>query len=975
MVLTRGYDIIQRLKDTTPLHNVQIIEQVFDTGHVRWAVTPRVAVKFYTEVTKDFTEEDVEMLEGILDNIHGTLHGVRTQCEDTLLLFPTSSRKYMVVTYDVMVFGGLNHLKAFMMYLQQYMLSLSSSYGDLYKKIRWDTHHQSATLMLPDSEWLASRRDDFRYWIERCCPCTEIGHIVGLKGNHVIFYEQNVQSCHADYPQRISMCQLCISATVNDNDKELSTQMHFATKVLPQYNLPCPPAGGEWSVSMYGMWDPINIHPRQYWPSSVIFKITCESSAAPAIRCPLCSCSHTYQDVYYELFSHGYLHYHCVPSNNIRIYDIINGPLMEPKIALKNIWDARAACAVMNNFLFTADGKTYYIEKEYVNTEGVDVISKTTMPVSELCIDSTGWESLKRLYDDTPVYLYREVNAGGRDKKKAAAAEEDAAAEEEDAEEGGGGKSHKSSIVRKNPFMMWCTDPNRRKYKSIVFEPALAHDYTGPYNLFKGLAVQPKASENPCPKILEHMYKVIANGSRETYTYLIKRDAFQVQNIGKKIGVMVTLQGIEGTGKSLICNVLWRKILGRHHMVITDAKHVYGRFTSHLNENLMLVMNEAFWGGDILHESILKSMITDANHVREGKYEKAVNTKTFSCLMATSNKDWIVPANVDERRYPVFRVSACKKGDTAYFEALADEINKNGPAEYLYYLLYKVNLRGWNPEAFPRTVALLQQILCGNSLLMFFYRCLSESTIWVYYMSDDSPEFKIRTHPWECYSQFSGKLYQYPLSSLFRGYTAWNENHKTMYKEQKYLQLEEFRNVLAGIGFEMQTHHSVLGLPTTVGSGSGSGSSSTSSSPRSPRNMGTQFRTGKGRPAASPNTQMTINASSAMRQKMPLSEQKVNLGTLETARDLFKAYVKFPNLVWEGPDAWVLDMRHAVPATVASSPVDSDSEASPVYPTDAAAAEFEVPVPEEDTDLLPIPGLPEDDDDTDPSLLQFELEF
>ena len=102
---------------------------------------------------------------------------------------------------------------------------------------------------------------------------------------------------------------------------------------------------------------------------------------------------------------------------------------------------------------------------------------------------------------------------------------------------------------------------------------------------------------------------------------------------------------------------------------------------------LFLFLDEAFWAGDKQGEGTLKALITESTLMIEPKGVDSFQMPNRLKILMASNNDWVVPASADERRYFVLDVPDTRKGDKAYFSALAAAIEGDELAALLDYLL------------------------------------------------------------------------------------------------------------------------------------------------------------------------------------------------------------------------------------------------------------------------------------------------
>ncbi len=251
----------------------------------------------------------------------------------------------------------------------------------------------------------------------------------------------------------------------------------------------------------------------------------------------------------------------------------------------------------------------------------------------------------------------------------------------------------------------WLYARNRRQYSRIVFAPGVD---LGPsvMNLWGGFSVVPKAGN--CKLFLEHLHNVICAKDKRLSSWLTKELAYWVQNPGEPGHIAIVLFGEKGWGKSTFVDYfggLW----GQHYLPVSNAEHVCGRFNKHLMTTSVLHAVECFYAGNKAHESAMKVLITDPVLSIEAKGVDLVQSPNMIHMLISSNRDWIIPATIDERRFAVFNVASDRNKDFPYFEALCQE-KENGGQEALLHHLLNMDLRGFNPRQAPATAGLHRQM-------------------------------------------------------------------------------------------------------------------------------------------------------------------------------------------------------------------------------------------------------------------------
>lgn|GEM_PF-1311625 len=255
-------------------------------------------------------------------------------------------------------------------------------------------------------------------------------------------------------------------------------------------------------------------------------------------------------------------------------------------------------------------------------------------------------------------------------------------------------------------FDYWLSNPQRREFRQIVFEPNTPTP--GDFNLWRGWAVEPDPrGEEGCKLFLFHLKDILCDGNEAHYQWALAWMAQAVQEPGKRPGTTIVLKSGEGAGKGIEIEYFGR-LWGQHFLHLADQQRLTGRFNDHLKDALLVYGDEVFFGGDRQAANILKSIITDETLAIEPKFKSVLQVRNHIRLVLATNEEWAIPTGLDARRFFMPKVSDKRRDDSAYFQALADEMNTGGPGALLHYLQHleikDINLR--NP---PKTETLLEQ--------------------------------------------------------------------------------------------------------------------------------------------------------------------------------------------------------------------------------------------------------------------------
>lgn len=251
---------------------------------------------------------------------------------------------------------------------------------------------------------------------------------------------------------------------------------------------------------------------------------------------------------------------------------------------------------------------------------------------------------------------------------------------------------------------LWMASNRRRQYEGIVFDPCRDAP-PDCYNLWRGFAVERRTGS--CQRFLDHVADNVCNGDKALFSWVIGWFAALVQYPWDKVGTSIVLRGAQGTGKTIVGQTVGR-LLGEHYAPASSARYVTGRFNSHLAKCLLLQLDEATWGGDHAAAGALKDLITGEWQFIECKGKEPVRVRNYVRLLITSNRAWVVPAGLEERRFCMLDVADHRRQDHQYFRAILDELDAGGYEALLDYLL-SFDLSDVPLHNVPRTPALLEQ--------------------------------------------------------------------------------------------------------------------------------------------------------------------------------------------------------------------------------------------------------------------------
>jgi hypothetical protein len=260
----------------------------------------------------------------------------------------------------------------------------------------------------------------------------------------------------------------------------------------------------------------------------------------------------------------------------------------------------------------------------------------------------------------------------------------------------------------------WLNSKDRRQYDGgMAFMPQ--HDeevIRERLNLWRGYGVKlikpkHKSAAAGCNLFLDFMRDVICSGNEEHFDYLLKREAFILQNrIRCEVALGLNTEE-EGCGKGFYEKNIGH-LLGYHYMQITNPKHIVGAFNPHLETLLRMTADEALFVGNHEHRNMLFNLVTESKLTIEPKGCGVYRADNYLNISVLSNAKHFLPISGTARRFFLPTVSPHRRGDHAYFKKIQDQLDNGGFEALLYYFL-NVDLTDFNVRLVPQTEGLMEQ--------------------------------------------------------------------------------------------------------------------------------------------------------------------------------------------------------------------------------------------------------------------------
>jgi Family of unknown function (DUF5906) len=208
----------------------------------------------------------------------------------------------------------------------------------------------------------------------------------------------------------------------------------------------------------------------------------------------------------------------------------------------------------------------------------------------------------------------------------------------------------------------WLGHRHRRQYRGVTFLPAGPGLINECLNLWRGWGCDAKPGD--WGLIRRHIEEVVASGNEEFADYIMRWIAWSIQHPDQQAEVALVLIGAKGAGKGTLARCL-QPIFGAHAFQVTSREEVIGKFNGHLQDCILFIADEAYWGGDKRCVGRLQGMITETTLPIERKGIDVFQVRNFLHVVMLAEPGWVIPAGRHERRYAAFAVSTKKLGDRA----------------------------------------------------------------------------------------------------------------------------------------------------------------------------------------------------------------------------------------------------------------------------------------------------------------------
>jgi len=254
--------------------------------------------------------------------------------------------------------------------------------------------------------------------------------------------------------------------------------------------------------------------------------------------------------------------------------------------------------------------------------------------------------------------------------------------------------------VKSEFYKKWIEDEGH--FKFVDFIPNIEQCPKNTFNLFDGFEAEKHFDliKNYTLEDIEKKVQIFINHIKiltsNNEDYFIKWLAHIVQQPHLKEGTTPLfrdkgkfINSGGGTGKNLFFDNFGEKVLGeKYYISIGTNNELYSSFNEHLENKLLVCIEEAQGKANFENFDRLKSIITQSKTTVNRKFVSKYTINDYSRYVFCSNNDNPIPIDNNDRRFFCYDVSTKKRNNEAYFKSLADSFNDNiSVACFLKYLL------------------------------------------------------------------------------------------------------------------------------------------------------------------------------------------------------------------------------------------------------------------------------------------------
>ena len=192
---------------------------------------------------------------------------------------------------------------------------------------------------------------------------------------------------------------------------------------------------------------------------------------------------------------------------------------------------------------------------------------------------------------------------------------------------------------------------------------------------------------------LEHL-SMLVSGNVEQYNFLLDLLAHTMQYPNVKLGIMICLVGVQGTGKTMVWEMV-KRLIGKAASFETDQpqRDVWGDNNSKMINAFFVRITEADKKKFKGYVGEMRTKITDEEIRVRSLYCEAANVRSYARFFCDTNYPDAIPDEHGERRFFVVLCATARVGDNAYFARLKAIIEDDAVVRAFYDFLMRRTIK------------------------------------------------------------------------------------------------------------------------------------------------------------------------------------------------------------------------------------------------------------------------------------------
>ena len=225
--------------------------------------------------------------------------------------------------------------------------------------------------------------------------------------------------------------------------------------------------------------------------------------------------------------------------------------------------------------------------------------------------------------------------------------------------------------------------------KGFVFDPRPGATCNDRLNLYTGMKVEAKAGGS-CKLLRRLILEVWCAGDEKLAAWVWEWLQHAVARPWERADTAIAVRGGFGAGKSIVFGKVLKKILGDLLLIVEKEDQVLGNFNGAMKGKIVVVMEEAAFGGNAALFDKLKHVITSDEITINDKHKSAYSVDNFARMVIISNHDQFLNIAPGDRRYTVLVTdddAAQNWQRERLYEKMLDEWGNGGAEAFLHEAL------------------------------------------------------------------------------------------------------------------------------------------------------------------------------------------------------------------------------------------------------------------------------------------------